>query len=550
MSGPFLTLHLPSRAREYYASGDWRSETIYQAVAARATQNSDKVAVREFASVLTYRELLLRADRLADQLHALGLRPGDRVAFWGPSSSLAAVTLLACSRDRLVVVPSLHRDHTADEVATLMASIEAAAIIVDPCHGSDASRVDTMAILGNVASLRAVIDLRTEQHLWLDGSASSDRAPGEDPDCVSYIAFTSGTTGQPKAVMHSDNTLMAAVRAMIRDWSLSDQSVIYSLSPLSHNLGFGAMVLALTSGAELIVHDLPRGVSLFDRIVDTGTTFLFGVPTHAVDLLAEMTRRDEKRLGSVTGFRISGAAVARNVVEAMMERGVTPQSGYGMTEAGSHHYTRPSDPAEIIASSSGRPYEGFSTRILSQDGHDLPAGEVGQICLRGPSVTLGYLGNQRATGEAFTSDGWLQTGDMGWQDAEGNIRITGRKKDIVVRGGHNIFPAKVESLAASFDGVDACAVIPVPDDRLGEKACLVIAPDDGAVDPLELLKHLDESGLSRYDMPEYFARVPQIPLLASGKPAKIRLVEAFDRGELSIEPIRFRPQKKIGEQQS
>ena len=143
--------------------------------------------------------------------------------------------------------------------------------------------------------------------------------------------------------MHSDNTLLANARQLAKDWSIGNASVVYTLSPLSHNLGFGAQVMALAMGAELVINDLPRGASLADRILETDTSFLVGVPPNAIDLLAEMQKRGLKGLGRLTGFRISGSAVPSEVVAGLIAQGIRPQSGYGMTENCSHQYTLPDD---------------------------------------------------------------------------------------------------------------------------------------------------------------------------------------------------------------
>ncbi|HEX8868522.1 MAG TPA: fatty acid--CoA ligase family protein, partial [Lentzea sp.] len=371
------------------------------------------------------------------------------------------------------------------------------------------------------------------------------REPAEawgDPDTVVYLAFTSGTVGNPKGVMHSDNTLLAPARAMARDWSLHEDMVVYSASPLSHNLGFGAMIMTLTGGGQLVVHDLPRGASLADRLVETGTTFLLGVPTHATDLLAELEARGITELGAVKGFRISGASLTSVVAEGLLRHGIVPQSGYGMTEAGSHHYTRPDDDPQLIIGSSGRPCAGHEARIFSRENPDeeLPAGEVGQIGGRGASLMLGYFDDQETTESSFNSTGWFLTGDLGWADEEGYIRITGRKKDVIIRGGHNIFPAKIEHLVVRHPAVAGAAVIPVPDARLGEKVCLVVVPRPGAaLEPQDVLAHLDISGLSKYDMPEYFAALEVLPLLPSGKVAKRTLTGMVADGVLAPAPVRF-----------
>jgi acyl-CoA synthetase len=309
----------------------------------------------------------------------------------------------------------------------------------------------------------------------------------------------------------------------------------------------GALILALAVGGELVVHDLPRGTSLLDRLVATGATYLVGVPTHAIDLLSEMRARGFTKLGAVRGFRISGAAAPRKVVAELLELGVVPQSGYGMTETCSHQYTVPSDPPELIVESSGRACAGYEIRIWRQNDPDTeaPVGEIGQIGGRGASLMLGYFDDQASTEEAFNRHGWFMTGDLGWVDAQGYLRITGRKKDVIIRGGHNIYPAKIEDLAMRHAAVERVAAIPVPDERLGERVCLVVVPRAGKrVAGEEMLSHLDEVGLSRFDMPEFFAAIEKIPLTSSGKVLKRELVSQLAAGTLRPDAVRWhRPAK-------
>jgi acyl-CoA synthetase (AMP-forming)/AMP-acid ligase II len=547
MTNRMLTrLDLP-QAREYYAAGYWQDETIYTRARKAATNNPDRVAVMERSRSISYRSLLDAADRLAGHLASAGLTSGDRVAIWLPSRAEIAVALLACSRNGYIACPSLHRDHTVGDVIALAERINAKAFIGQPGYGADSDRADIFARLDELASLRVRIRLEpagADEALFPESvPAGTDQAPHGDPDSIVYLAFTSGTTGQPKGVMHSSNTLLAPVRALASDWNLDANMVIYSLSPLSHNLGFGAMLLALTGGGTLVAHDLARGQSVARRIAESGTTFVFGVPTHAIDLLAELERGDIESLPDLAGFRISGAAIPSDVAERLIAAGVVPQSGYGMTEAGSHHYTLPNDSAALIVGSSGRPCGGHQARILEREdaSREVPPGTVGQIAGRGPSVMLGYLDDQTATESSLTADGWFLTGDLGWADEQGYIRITGRKKDVIIRGGHNIFPAKIENLASQFEAVDKAAAIPVPDDRLGERVCLVVTRAGlSDPDPEDLLAFLDREGLSKYDMPEFLQLVDSIPLLPSGKLDKRSLVARLESGEFIPTPIRFR----------
>ncbi len=545
-----LTTLDPERLAAHYRDGHWRPETLYRIVAAHAARAPDAVALADGRRTLTYGALLDAADRLAAHLRARGVRRGGRVAVFLPSRIETAAVLLAASRERFVCCPSLHRDHTVADVVDLLKRMRASALVAEPGWGADADRADLFSRLDGVPSLLATIGLapaaETDPALppfpACEGPAPA--APEGSPDTVVYLAFTSGTTGAPKGVMHSDNTLLANSRAITADWRMSARSVIYSLSPLSHNLGFGALVNALTVGGALVVHDLPRGASLVDRLAEVGATFLFGVPTHAIDLLAELDRRPGASLPALTGFRISGAPVPPETCAALIARGIVPQAGYGMTEACSHHYTLPDDDPDLITGSSGRACAGYEVRIFSRDDPDRPLapGEIGQIGGRGASLMLGYFDDQEATESAFNRYGWFMTGDLGWMDEAGYLRITGRKKDVILRGGHNIYPARIEALAMRHDGIARAAALPVADERLGERVCLaVVAKDGAALSPEAVLGHLDAAGLSRYDMPEYFVQIPEMPLTSSGKILKRSLVDAIRAGEVTPQPVRFRP---------
>ena len=548
-----LSLLSEPRVREFSSRGWWRDDTIYGAAARRARQHPDRIAIREAGRAISYADLVDAADRLAGAWVAAGLRPGARVAIWLPSRAEVAAAVLACSRRGLIACPSLHRDHTVADVATLVDRMRASAVIAQRGWGADADERD---IAEPIAAMDHVLVATTlspdpEPTLFADLREADDTPPDRDANSVVYLAFTSGTTGDPKGVMHSDNTLLAPTRALAADWHLDATTTIYSLSPLSHNLGFGAMLLAVTLGATFVVHDLARGRSLLHRLRETDATFVFGVPTHAIDLLAELRNSPDADLPSLRGFRISGAAVPPVVAQGLLDHGIVPQSGYGMTEAGSHHYTMPDTPTDSIVGSSGRACAGYEVAIFAQDDTAvmLPPGEVGQIGGRGASLMLGYFDNQRATEESFNRDGWFLTGDLGWLDGDGYLHITGRKKEIIIRGGHNIFPAKVEHLAMQHPAVAKAAAVPVADHRLGERVCLVLQLRGGhSMREDELFAHLKESGLSKYDMPEYWAFVDEMPLTASGKILKRALVERIAAHKLPAQAIRYRSAPAVPQQ--
>jgi acyl-CoA synthetase (AMP-forming)/AMP-acid ligase II len=548
-----LTLLSTDRIAQHTGAGHWRDQTIYMEAAVYMRRAPNAFAVRDRFRRLTYRELIHAADRLATDLARNGVRAGQRVAVWLPSRVETAIVMLACSRSGYVCCPSLHRDHTAMEVNALLERVRASVLIAQPGYGADADRHDIFAMAAELPHITLTYrivapDDRSAPFDELPNQATST-TPSRDPNRVMYLPFTSGTTGEPKGVMHSDNTLLATARALAGDWSFGPESVIYTFSPLSHNLGFGAMVAAFAVGGELVMHDVPRGASLLDRLIETGATFLFGVPTHAIDLLSEMQARGVHRLGAVKGFRISGAAAPSAVITELMRRGVMPQSGYGMTETCSHQYTLPTDEPKLIAETCGRSCPGYEIRIWSQDNPDIevPVGEVGQIGGRGASLMLGYFDDQMATEQSFNAPGWFMTGDLGSLDENGFLRIAGRKKDIILRGGHNIYPGRIEALSARHPALAKVAAFPVADPRLGERVCLAVVTRPGhAVEPEALLEHLDAHGLSRYDMPEYMLFVDELPLTASGKITKRELVKWVEEGRHTPIPVRYQRRVSVG----
>jgi len=556
-----LSLLSAERLTEHYRSGFWRHDTIYSLVEQHARRSPDHCALRDCTRRVTYRQLLKDADTFAGDLARRGVRPGQRVSVWLPSRIETAVALIACSRNGYVCCPSLHREYTVAEVLALLTRTRSAVLLVEPGYGADGDRQDVFSAALELPFLRHVYrleDALTHPAATAPGSPLSRTAgegaerseageggasPTPDPDRVVYLAFTSGTTGVPKGVMHSDNTLLANARAVAADWRLGAETVIYSLSPLSHNLGIGALVTAMAVGGELVVHDLPKGRSLLDRLLETRATYLVGVPTHAVDLLAELRARSSSGELRVKGFRISGAPVPGEVIAELMAHGIVPQSGYGMTETCSHQYTLPDDDPRLIMETAGRCCPGFEIRIWREDDPDTEAafGEIGQIGSRGASLMLGYFDDQIATEEAFNSHGWFMTGDLGQVDANGYLRIRGRLKDVIIRGGKKIYPAPIEALALRHPAIERAAAFPVADTRLGEKVGLAVVLRSGmASDGAAILEHLNAAGLSKFDMPEYLLALDHMKLTATGKVVKRDLVDGVREGRFHPIPVRWR----------
>jgi acyl-CoA synthetase len=548
-----LTLHDPQAARNYYDAGLWQQDTLYSLLRRHAKARPQAFALRDAAHRLTWEALLAWVESVAGDLHRAGVRRGERVSMWIPSRAESVVTFLACSRNGYVCNPSLHQNYTTGEVLQLLERVQCRALVAQSGYGADAARRDIFTEAAGIAGMRRVYRLEHRAETAAPASTTghafppqkpaqqASLAPDLNPDKITYLAFTSGTTGTPKGVMHSDNSLLANGRAMVRDWGHDGDTVLLSLSPTSHHIATVGLAQALVAGFEMVLNDLPRGTDVIDRLIESGATYVMGVPTHAIDALAQMRRRGLETLARVKVFYMAGSTIPSDLAASFLKIGVTPQNVYGMTENGSHQYTLPSDAAATIVATCGRACSGYEIRLWRQDDPDVEvaAGEIGEIGGRGALLTLGYFDNQRATESSFNAHGWFMSGDLGRFDEQGNLQVVGRMKDLIIRGGHNIFPARIEDLAHRHPEVSRAAAFAIADERLGERVCLAIvartSPGPGVH---EMLAHLDATGLSRYDMPEFYIVMEEFPMTASGKTLKRELVAWAREGR--IQPIACR----------
>src|ERR1700730_1881245 len=245
MTNTLLTLHDPALARRYYTEGLWRKDTLYSLLCGHAARRPEAFAVRDSRRRLSWSELRGVVDAVAADLDEAGLKRGERVSVWLPNRVEAVAILLACSRPGYVCNPSLHQNYTVGEITELLSRIRAAAFFTEPEHGAEARTADVFAAAAALPSLRRIYTLETGPRSAAPfpkvGVASSLPPPDGDPDKIVYLAFPSGTTGTPKGVMHSDNTLLANGRVMVADWHHDERTILLSLSPMSQPLGNGAV---------------------------------------------------------------------------------------------------------------------------------------------------------------------------------------------------------------------------------------------------------------------------------------------------------------------
>jgi acyl-CoA synthetase (AMP-forming)/AMP-acid ligase II len=366
----------------------------------------------------------------------------------------------------------------------------------------------------------------------LDDSVAASGPPADfapvqqGSDTVMRMAFTSGTTGNPKGVMHSHNTTLAAARILNGDLGLNSADTMMVWLPCGLNWGYLTLVQSVLAGAKAVLLERFLPAAALNLIESEGVTY---IPTAPASLTAILQESDLSRRNlSTLKYVVSGGASAPVETIRAWRRaapGVLLEL-LGMLETGYQTYTRPGDDPELVAGSVGRPASHMGLRLIDGEGREVSAGVVGEICSDGPSVHLGYHNNPTANAEAFLPDGWFRSGDLGVIDAVGNLRIVGRLKEMINRGGKKFFPREIEEVLYMHPKVLYAAIVGVPDPRLGERNCLCLVPKSGEPPTLEELIAFLGDSVAAYKLPERLELFEHFPFTPTGKIQRHMLVRA------------------------
>ncbi|WP_433324862.1 AMP-binding protein [Spirillospora sp. CA-294931] len=522
-------------AEDFRARGWWRATTVLDDLRDAARRHPDRPAIVEYRTAggppesLTYGELADRVERLAGGLAALGVGPGDIVSLQLPNSWRFAALSLACARVGAVVHPVLpimrHRE------VTFMARRTGARVYVAPAEWNGFSYADMLAeVRKEVPTLEHVVlldgsgrdALDFDEHFLDRRWPPAAREAG--PDDLAQVMFTSGTTGEPKGVMHSHNTLYALTRAEAGSLRLTGDDVLSMGSPMTHQAGYAyCLLMPVLLGATAVYQDAWDPALMLRLVEERGVTFAMGATTFLVDAIQEQ-RANPRDLSSLAVFACGGSPIPPLVVERASEvLGVRVHALWGMTENGTVTITRPDDPPDRAASSDGTPVDWMRVRVVDERDEPVPVGAVGRLQVRGASQCLGYLGRPDLYRESLAPGGWFDTGDLARDDGFGGIRIAGRMKDIVVRGGEKVPVVEVEAALLRHPAVRDIAVVGYPDERLGERACAIVVAEGPPPSLADLTAHLAAMGMAKQYWPERLVLRDALPKTPSGKIQKFRL---------------------------
>ena len=530
-----------AHAQSMRAAGFWIDRDYDEFLQQWIANSPDKLALLAYRSDrregrrFTYAELGDSVSRTAASLRRMGIRRGDVISVQLPNWWEFAVLALAAFRVGAVVNPlmPIFRER---ELSYMLDLAETKVFVVPKLFRGFDHEAMAKSLKPDLPKLAHIVVVDGEgpdsfEALFLTAGERlpPPRAgePGALPaDEMAVLMFTSGTTGSPKGVMHCLNTLMACNVALAGRFGLEGSDTMLVCSPLGHMTGFAAgMLLGFKIGASVIFQDVwdpTRGVSI---MAEEGVTYSAGAATFLSDM-CEAVATGAPKPERLRKFLCAGAPIPPSLIERVhRELDLSVCSLWGMTESLSSTLTEPDRALEKSSKTDGRPLEGVAVKVVRMDGTPAPVGETGPLKVRGAQMCLGYY--KRPDMEPFDAEGWFDTGDLAYAvDDDGYIRINGRSKDIIIRGGENIPIVEIENLLYKHPAILAAALVGYPDSRLGERACAFVVLRPGQkLDLPSLQAYMAEHKVAKQYWPERIEAVADLPKTPAGKVQKYQLKE-------------------------
>ncbi|WP_460756628.1 AMP-binding protein [Nocardiopsis oceani] len=523
-----------AEAKAYADAGFWKPESFYQLALRQAAERPDQTFVFDNAKSLTYAQFRERVLRTAVGLRRAGIKPGDRVAVQLPNWSEFPVLAVALSRIQAVLVPIMPI-YRRDEVGYVLKHSGATAAVTSQSFRG----FDHLAMFQELApdcpDLRFLVVARptndpapgaafTLESLEAAGDLDSleeEAGPDSSPDDGYLIVYTSGTTSRPKGCFHTVNTVRSSAAAIAKSLDYTEDDIQFGPSPVTHSTGLAtSILLPMVSGATSFLMeawDPGEGLRLIEQhrctVTVTATPFL--------QMLMGAYDPDKHNPSSLRVWVCAGSPIPGAIVEQASQVLPSAQtlSLYGRSENMLTTMCTVADDPQRSITSDGRALEGAVVKVVGPDGYELPRGDEGDIAYKGPSHMLEYFRDQEQTAQLFTPEGYSRSGDLGRMDDDGYVRVTGRLKDIVIRGGVNISAREIEDALMGHPSVGNVAAVGMPDERLGERVCVYVQVASNA-DPLTLddvVAHLRGRGVATQKLPERLEVVPELPMTATGK---------------------------------
>lgn len=503
-------------------AGLWRQETAIDWVRRAAEATPERIAIQGGGAKISFAQLQAQLDELAGGLSSLGLGHGDVIAVQLPNTVEFILAFLAITRIG-GIMQTIHMPYRAAELEGLLVHSGARAVIClsefkDYALAETHTQLrDQLPGLEFVFAFGGAVD-GTMAFNDLFGFDAPPPEPEPSADDPKLILYTSGTTSSPKGIAVNAHPFGSNARLAVGEFGVTDSDIILSAAPFSHLYGMCALQIGLCAGVTTQLLPAFTPTDFMTAVQSASATMLFTGPAHNV-ACRQAGLFDDADLSAVRIVVCSGAACPPELAEFV--DGKLPNGEFlqlwGMTETQAGTYNRPGDSARQRYDTVGRATPGNEIRIVGGDGDE------GELQIRGSSIFSGYYHNDAANTENFT-DGWFHTGDLASIDADGYLRITGRTKDVINRGGVKFNPADVEALIGKMDEVAMCAIVPMKDAVLGERACVFVQPaPDAGVSLQAITEYLDANQVAKNKWPEHLQLIDAFPLTPTNKVMKGRL---------------------------
>jgi fatty-acyl-CoA synthase len=486
-----------------------RGVTDWLASRARLTPTREAIVEVSTGLRLTYAELNRRVNRLASALQRLGASRGERIALLAPNAVCYLELLFAAAKTGTVFVPLNYR-FSVPELTYVLNDCQPFLLVVH----------DQFADVGHAllphTNIPNVLSFSEYESLLADGQPESVEPIELDQEDPWAIIYTGGTTGQAKGVVLSHRAITWNSVNTLVSWGLTERDVTAVHLPMFHTGGLNALTTPIlhAGGKVVIVRDFDPAKAL-QVLEEEGCTIALFVPTMH-HMLTETPEFAKATFSTMHTFLSGGAPCPLGIYEKYWAKGLAFKEGYGLTEAGPNNFYIHPDDARRKIGSVGMAMFHNQVRIVDDEGRDVPPGETGELWIRGPHVFSGYWNKPEITSETLV-DGWLRTGDLARRDEEGYHYIVGRKKDMIISGGENVYPLEVEHVLAEHPGVSEVAVVGLPDPKWGEAVTAVIVPAPGVELTGEQLKAHCKAKLAGYKIPKRFHFVAELPKTSVGK---------------------------------
>jgi non-ribosomal peptide synthetase component E (peptide arylation enzyme) len=520
----YQTMMRPELAEFYHSSGQWMNKTVFEVLTERASAHPDREVFADARVRLTYAALKDRVERCAAYFKSIGIGEGDVITIQLPNRVEFPIAFFALELIG-AVANTVNPDFRTRELDYILKFSNSRGIVcVREFRGFDYLEMVRELQKTNPKLTHVMISGDAAEMYDLDkGIQEASPLPAAERvripvDAVYRMAFTSGTTGNPKCAIHSFNTSLVAAQQLNNDMAVTEADVQLVYLPVGLNWGYLCLIQVLLAGCRAVLMERFSARPSLEAIQREQITYIATAPASIVAML-NVENLASYDMSSLRVVVTGGAAAAIETIRSFQTHFKAHLIElFGMLETGFPAYTRLTDDVEKVNGTIGRVAGHTKIRLVDAENNEVPFGEVGELSIIGPSVYLGYLNNADANAQAFDDKGWFRSGDLGrFVDADRNIQLTGRSKEIINRGGKKFFPREVEEILYTHPKILHAAMIGVPDPRLGEKNCLcVVLKGPETLELPEVVSFL-KGQVADYKLPEVIYVLPELPMTGTGK---------------------------------